>query len=281
MGTGVIAVRQFITLIPVVVWSIGAEAAPGNTGAWQPTEPFKILPATDRCVVASAFKRGDQVLQVTLEGNPTTDEYLMRIYAPGDFVHSRSWLQGKYSLGRAKLAQDWVVARHSNRAGRLIYSMKVNEAELAVAGAAPDLAIRKVPNPGDLRITGLEAVKPLMDTCSADLLERWGYSKEFQRNMAGPPTPLKELAKYVSRFDYPTSALMARKEGETHVIIDIGLDGRSSNCRVIRSSGTSELDKTTCKILTERVQFNPAKTTTGIPVVAPLYVAFGWESPRR
>lgn len=45
--------------------------------------------------------------------------------------------------------------------------------------------------------------------------------------------------------------------------LDIGTDGRVSNCRVTSSSGSSALDSMTCRILTIRAQFAPALDSNG------------------
>jgi TonB family protein len=273
--------RRLMVLLPLLGWasSIGAAGVDPTAGAWQQTGPFKISSAADRCVATSAFKRGDQNLAVALEGNPTTDDYAMRLYAPGD-LHGEPWKQGKFSLGSAKPETDWVVARQSNQAGIIIYEMRTKQAELISAGPSPVLKITKTLSPGTLTVAGLEAVIPLIDACSADLLERWGYSKEFQRKLASPPEPRKVLASYASPYDYPRSALSARAEGDTYALIDVGVDGRSSNCRVIRSSGNQEIDDTTCVIVTKRARYKPALTKNGEPVAAPLYLTFRWEIPK-
>lgn len=264
-------------VIALLAWA--GSPASASAGSWQSTGPFRMQQANDRCVAVASFKRGEERLAVALEGNPTTDSFEMRLYAPGD-LGGEPWVQGKYSLGSAKLERDWVVVRQSNQAGIVIYQMGTKQAEIASAGPNPELKIRETLSPGELTVPGLEAAMPLIDACSADLLERWGYSKESQGELAGPPEPEKHWASYASPYDYPTSALAARAQGDTHAVIDVGVDGRSSNCRVIRSSGNQEIDKTTCMIVTKRARYKPALTKNGEKVAAPLYLTFRWEIPK-
>lgn len=234
-------------------------------------------PATDRCVVAATFKRGDQKLLVALESRPTGPSYEMRIYAPGTL---RRWGEGKYSLGSVKLESDWVALRTTAQAGTMIYVLSTNRTELNAAGPNPTLKIRKLLNPGEIEISGLGEAMALLDACSADLLERWGYSKEFQRGLATVPKLKKNWANYVSAYDFPQSALAAVKGGETHVLIDIGVAGRASNCRIIRSSGRKDIDQTSCMVVTERARYEPGRNSKGEAITAPHYMAFHWEIPR-
>jgi TonB family protein len=270
---------RWLVLIPLLGLASSIHAAPAEqrSGAWQATGPFKMSPANDRCVATSTFKRGDQSLLVALEGRPTGPYYEMRLYAPGTL---RRWGEGKYSLGSTKLESDWVALRTSAQAGKMIYVLGTKRTELNAAGPNPTLKIREILNPGEIKISDLGAAAALVDVCTADLLERWGYSKEFQRGVATPPKLKKKWADYVSPYDFPLPALAAAKGGETHVLIDIGVDGRASNCRIIRSSGRKDIDQTSCMVLTERARFEPARNSKSQAIAAPDYMAFRWEIPR-
>jgi protein TonB len=54
---------------------------------------------------------------------------------------------------------------------------------------------------------------------------------------------------------------------------EVGVDGRVSDCRVVRSSGNAELDATTCRLIERRFRYAPARDAQGraVPDVA------GWE----
>jgi len=82
--------------------------------------------------------------------------------------------------------------------------------------------------------------------------------------------------------DYPRGAGDAGAEGTVLAHYDVGVDGRVSNCRVVRSSGNAELDQTTCRLIERRFRYEPARDADGnaVPDVA------GWEEvwwigPRR
>jgi protein TonB len=86
-----------------------------------------------------------------------------------------------------------------------------------------------------------------------------------------PPAPVKvqpakaraNLASYFSDDDYPQDAIRNEQQGTTGVRLDIGPDGRVTNCTVTSSSGSSSLDNTTCRLLRSRARFTPATDSSG------------------
>lgn len=86
-----------------------------------------------------------------------------------------------------------------------------------------------------------------------------------------PPAPVKvqpakaraNLASYFSDDDYPQDAIRNEQQGTTGVRLDIGPDGRVTNCTVTSSSGSSSLDSTTCRLLRSRARFTPATDSSG------------------
>lgn len=68
-----------------------------------------------------------------------------------------------------------------------------------------------------------------------------------------------------SNDDYPAAAIAAGASGTAQARLTIGPDGRVTNCDLIRSTGNSALDSTTCNILRRRVKFTPARDSNGNP----------------
>jgi protein TonB len=86
-----------------------------------------------------------------------------------------------------------------------------------------------------------------------------------------PPPPKKvtparakaNLASLFSDEDYPASALRSSESGATGFRLDVGSNGRVTNCTVTSSSGSSALDSTTCRLLRSRARFTPATDSSG------------------
>ena len=85
------------------------------------------------------------------------------------------------------------------------------------------------------------------------------------------------LASLFSAEDYPQDALRREETGTTTVELRVGTNGRVTNCAIASSSGSQSLDATTCKILTERARFTPARDSTGRPVASDYVQRVTWR----
>lgn len=82
-----------------------------------------------------------------------------------------------------------------------------------------------------------------------------------------------------SAEDYPTDALRRGDEGTVGVRLTIGTDGRTSRCAVTASSHSPSLDAATCRILTERAGFAPARDRRGKPTIDHYSQRITWQIP--
>jgi protein TonB len=89
-----------------------------------------------------------------------------------------------------------------------------------------------------------------------------------------PPPPAKvqkatsskgNLAGLIQSDDYPENARRHGEEGTVAVNLSIGTNGRVTGCNVTKSSGSRDLDNATCRILSSRARFTPAKNSDGSP----------------
>lgn len=248
---------------------------------WEVVAPFSVPAADDRCVAIAVFQRGSETLRFALEARPTSVQYAVLVEAPGS-LGRRPWIEGRYSIGSVQPEQDIVVAEAGARKEAIVYQLKANRSELKSVGADPSLKVRMKPNQFDigLRVPGIGAALDSLDSCSSNLLSKWGYTSELQRNTADYPRPERNIFTYATSNDYPRSALAAGAMGEAHVLVSVGVDRRASDCRTIRSSSNKDIDAMTCRIVTERVRYIPGRDRSGRPIAAPLYLTMRWEIPR-
>jgi protein TonB len=103
-----------------------------------------------------------------------------------------------------------------------------------------------------------------------------------------PPPPAKvqraqsakgNLLNLFSTDDYPESAIRNNEEGSTTVRLSIGTNGRVTGCDVISSSGHSDLDSVTCRILSSRARFTPARDSNGNPTSDTFTQRVTWRLP--
>lgn len=100
-----------------------------------------------------------------------------------------------------------------------------------------------------------------------------------------PPPPVAKLApkgnpgSWTSNDDYPPSAVRNEESGTTGFRLDIGADGRVTNCTVTSSSGSSTLDTTTCTLLRRRAKFSPGRDSAGNPTGGVYSSRIKWVLP--
>jgi protein TonB len=91
--------------------------------------------------------------------------------------------------------------------------------------------------------------------------------------------PILPLGSLVTADDYPAAALRAGEEGVVRYRLTVNRDGRVSQCVVTASSGSASLDGTTCRIMTARARFTPARTAKGKRTEDQLAGAVRWQIP--
>jgi len=91
--------------------------------------------------------------------------------------------------------------------------------------------------------------------------------------------------------DYPPGLGEKGVFGRVHVRYVVETDGRVTNCSITRTSGSSELDRTTCDLIELRFRYDPARDRFGRPIRSNLIESYEWtvedlpdeeqEPPRR
>jgi protein TonB len=77
--------------------------------------------------------------------------------------------------------------------------------------------------------------------------------------------------------DYPEAAYRAKIGGTVYLRFVVAPSGRVSECTVTRSSGSAELDATTCRLIKRRFRYRPARDGTGKPIAETVWGRHDWE----
>ena len=95
----------------------------------------------------------------------------------------------------------------------------------------------------------------------------------------GSPASAASLLRgqFNNESDYPSAARRAEEQGTVRVSYVVGADGRVTGCTVVQSSGSSALDRTTCRIFQSRFRYRPARDATGNPVSQTIRSSVTWE----
>lgn len=105
--------------------------------------------------------------------------------------------------------------------------------------------------------------------CQEDLLRFWGADP------AGLVPLPDTVVRYFGPATYPVAALKRGAKGRTVTLLRIDPRGRVAECKLVRSSGHTDLDKETCSVASDRFRF-PAVEGTAIRW-APLAILW-WTS---
>lgn len=90
-------------------------------------------------------------------------------------------------------------------------------------------------------------------------------------------TPPRRIRGEIRDRDFPRELGEAGIGGTVAVIYTVEPDGRATNCRVTDSSGSPELDETTCRLIEQRFRFDPSRDGRGRPVRSRIVQDHVWE----
>jgi TonB family protein len=178
-------------------------------------------------------------------------------------------------------------------------------AVLATAGGAATLAAQTVKNPatkpvddaprmmqcadGSIVPAGMPCAAPpppVTSRCPGKIVVR--YAAEcpdpdkkamVNANLGQQPTPKTNPGTWVPQDAYPSDALRDGIEGAVGFTLNVGVDGRPTQCHVTSSSGNDALDWAACENLMRRARFNPAKDKKGEPMASTYSNRVRWAIP--
>lgn len=93
-------------------------------------------------------------------------------------------------------------------------------------------------------------------------------------------TDLEHISGDIEQSDYPRDLGRAGVGGRVSVTLTVEPTGRVSACRLIRSSGISELDSLTCRLMLQRFRFRPSTDRYGRPIRDEVDWDHDWIPPR-
>lgn len=99
-------------------------------------------------------------------------------------------------------------------------------------------------------------------------------------NLSRPCQPRGNTSRWASARDYPSRALRQEREGVVRFRVTCGDTGRVNSCTITRSSGHTDLDEATCKLITRRGRFTPGADRNGNPSGGTWSNAVRWQIPR-
>lgn len=76
------------------------------------------------------------------------------------------------------------------------------------------------------------------------------------------------ISRSLTQRDYSSASRRNWPSGKRVMVsFDVQLNGRASGCRIVQSSGVESIDSETCRLVTSKLRFRPARDRSGRPVV--------------
>lgn len=95
----------------------------------------------------------------------------------------------------------------------------------------------------------------------------------------GPLAPHRLSSGIFTNDDYPAQALRREESGRVSAEWEVAADGLVENCRITVSSGSASLDSTTCRLITMRMRYDPARDSSGAAIRSADRLSITWVLP--
>lgn len=84
---------------------------------------------------------------------------------------------------------------------------------------------------------------------------------------------------WISTDDYPARDLRRGNEGTARYRVSVSSNGRVDSCDIVASTGSTGLDRATCRNIERRARFDPATNSEGRPVAGSYSGVVTWQIP--
>jgi TonB family protein len=113
--------------------------------------------------------------------------------------------------------------------------------------------------------------------CTAEVSREWDVDEAALASLQQRPVNTNSFG--LDSGDYPPAALRAATQGRVIVRIDVSPEGRATGCAAVATSGSVEIDNTTCRVILRRGRFRPGLNAAGRPVPARFVSSVTWLLP--
>jgi protein TonB len=132
----------------------------------------------------------------------------------------------------------------------------------------PPIAVARVPGVGAASSQGASSV-PGPDNGG-------GGNGNGDGDGDGGDTPPEHRSGRIKDSDFPRGVVEAGIGGTVSVEYTVTTKGRATGCTITRSSGSAELDRTTCRLIEERFRYSPSRDARGNPVESSIVENHSW-----
>jgi hypothetical protein len=99
--------------------------------------------------------------------------------------------------------------------------------------------------------------------CETEKLVEWGADPAALEPGATPPRPIGDPARWLEPRDLGLGDLMTAATVAAVFRLTLAADGRATDCTILESAGSIEIDRGACRALVRRARYEPARDRNG------------------
>ena len=92
-------------------------------------------------------------------------------------------------------------------------------------------------------------------------------------------SPANSPSRWVTNSDYRSSWVRREMQGSASFSLQVSASGRVTGCTITGSTGHTALDTATCRLITKRARFEPARDSNGAKVAGTYRNTVTWRLP--
>lgn len=245
-----------------------------------PTSKWEVNYGDAECRLMRRFGTGDGAIYMEITRSLTFESYGWGLYGatlpaysavavlemelePQKTSHRLETLS--YEIPGAKRALKW------GDEGRSISSTMRGDQRVRITGRKLDLR---------LQLSEIEPAFKALEACQDDLLAGWGIDLKQWHALKTKVEPIGSPAYWATSDDYLAVDRAQKNEGLVTFVLAVSAKGKTTDCRIVKSSGFASLDKRTCHMMLARSAFRPAKDSIGNAVPSHYINSVFWQLPK-
>lgn len=228
------------------------------------TGPWVVDFEKTSCIASRDYDAAGTPVVLGIEAVPANEGATIHFQVPGK-LSSFGFEGADLRVGALTAKENTLMGEPVTQPGHVRYSAGLTGDEYRALLADNRVSVRSPVVKGIYPVPSLAAVNVQLANCAAQMLEGLGLSRQAQARIARYAKESKG-SRREDIYRYPGGALDRGAVGWVRIAVDVDAAGAASNCRVVRSSGYTDLDANACHIIEASRELLPAVDAQGHPV---------------